>query len=150
MLAGRLHCWSAAESVCRGELIEYYCREGVMLASPTSCKVVARGSRRGRKEDGEDGKFHLKPGMIVPTAIGAEKPTMSKGVEEEYMHVLKRHIRWNHIMPQAVVTERRLASTKKRALSDLVIVICASRALTCATSVSIDILFVVCSSVTSR
>jgi hypothetical protein len=95
-------------------------------------------------------KLYLNPATTVPTAIGSKKPTMSKGVEEKYMNVLKPHIRYNRIMPQAVIAERRLAGTKKKALSDLVTVICASSTLTFATSVSTDnILFVTRSSVTS-
>lgn len=40
---------------------------------------------------------HLTPATTVPTVVGSEKPTMSKGVGEKYMNVLKPHIRWNNI-----------------------------------------------------
>ena len=43
---------------------------------------------------------------------------MSESVKEKYMNVLKPHIPWNRIMSQAVIAERRLAGTKKKALSE--------------------------------
>ena len=83
-------------------------------------------------------KLHLNPAITVPTVIGSEKPMMSKGVEYQYMNVSKPQIRWNSIMAQAVIAERRLAVYKKRALSDLVTVIFPSSGLTSTTSVFIE------------